>query len=941
MCVGVALHGAAANVGADGDRAAFERHKAEVQRARNSCKFTGSLKDTAQAERVLQLLNHTGAALTANAACTRLLRSLDPELPDTERWVLLDPTAASMQPSSAAGHGNANEAARLLELERQLEDHRAAASQLTFVRQKLAIDLPNEATYKQISDELKRLGLFVSAAGRPCKDPSELPHARKVELAGQLLDKWDEESQQHLNESALKAVELCCSNSHCNRHEEFKSLCLDCGDGKLLKREVEAKVKQVQEEDNQKMTDRKALHCTLKCSISLQKWEWLLQLTGKTRKWPGKRAVAKTGQDMNDEVDTLFDISNDLPNGWTGAVCDVQKAILAHLSQYEAKHPGMKRLLPKTIKIRYTLDGTNLANNGRSLVVVCIILDLPLISDQSSEACIPIAVLETSESRQAFVETLDEIMKYITESQASGIMFHDHHDFQWTQSYDLSAWWKILELAGIQGDGEYCPWCNCDRSNDFDFDTWRGVEIGSVWRDGCNCITSISPMHSGFCVLHGKLRIIGDTLVQKLAFLAVHFSKQKAFVEYMREHISENFKMEITQKVKENGDTSSKMSCASLLGNKCDKFVSEEHFETICKTCGISNESIQVADNQDGQPQQCRALKDDGCRCTRDRVMALTRSDFCQQHQNMNSRGSPPAKSTNEGSNPQKATVNSNHLNDLVELAEQWRLFYPILKQNTPFYSNDIYVDTGADDDDPEKILRFNEEQVEVRGAEGIPKELMMVDFDEDCDFGPDDDDFFEVMTHPSVKQATTIIDPEHPHHNQTHDMTCMVDKADKEQEIEAAINRWSELWVSLFGDHSVTCYVHIISCHAMTMLKINGNLGQFSNSGLESFHKVIKWMLNKTNRWGGTQEAHIALDLLRNYYKLLVLEIEHTENLDVISRFQHWDKDVMIKAKTCPCESGGSCVWGTDEDELVVPAKRLKNVLKSSIIVTEASTEL
>ena len=79
MCVGVALHGAAANVGADGDRAAFERHKAEVQRARNSCKFTGSLKDTAQAERVLQLLNHTGAVLTANAACTRLLRSLDPE----------------------------------------------------------------------------------------------------------------------------------------------------------------------------------------------------------------------------------------------------------------------------------------------------------------------------------------------------------------------------------------------------------------------------------------------------------------------------------------------------------------------------------------------------------------------------------------------------------------------------------------------------------------------------------------------------------------------------------------------------------------------------------------------------------------------------------------------------------------------------------------------
>ena len=47
--------------------------------------------------------------------------------------------------------------------------------------------------------------------------------------------------------------------------------------------------------------------------------------------------------------------------------------------------------------------------------------------------------------------------------------------------------------------------------------------------------------------------------------------------------------------------------------------------------------------------------------------------------------------------------------------------------------------------------------------------------------------------------------------------------------------------------------------------------MGDFSNSGLESFHKVVKWMLGKTNRWGGEQQSHIGLDILRNYYKMLV----------------------------------------------------------------------
>ena len=152
-------------------------------------------------------------------------------------------------------------------------------------------------------------------------------------------------------------------------------------------------------------------------------------------------------------------------------------------------------------------------------------------------------------------------------------------------------------------------------------------------------------------------------------------------------------------------------------------------------------------------------------------------------------------------------------------------------------------------------------------------------------------------------------------------------------QELQTNLDRFGELWVSLFGEHSVTCYVHILICHSVASLRLHGNLGQFSNSGLESFHKVTKWMLNETNRWGGGPNviSHMSEDLLRNYYKLLVLDVESTGNEDVIQRFAHYKtKQQPVK---CPCETGGMCVWGKDElGTNPFTAKRQRQVLALSL---------
>ena len=151
---------------------------------------------------------------------------------------------------------------------------------------------------------------------------------------------------------------------------------------------------------------------------------------------------------------------------------------------------------------------------------------------------------------------------------------------------------------------------------------------------------------------------------------------------------------------------------------------------------------------------------------------------------------------------------------------------------------------------------------------------------------------------------SCTVVDCEHHLHQHTLPITCVHANADKLSDLERSINRFGELWVQLYGKLAVTPYVHLICAHAAQLVKLHGSLGDFSNSGLESFHKVVKWMLCKTSRWGGEGESHIALDLMRNYYKMVVLDIEHADETLLGERVtsRGWID--------CACHMGGECRW-------------------------------
>ena len=65
-----------------------------------------------------------------------------------------------------------------------------------------------------------------------------------------------------------------------------------------------------------------------------------------------------------------------------------------------------------------------------------------------------------------FMQALDQCMRYIADigSGTKTLLFHGNIKLKWKQSYDLSAWWKMLALSGIMGEGDYCPFCTCNRT---------------------------------------------------------------------------------------------------------------------------------------------------------------------------------------------------------------------------------------------------------------------------------------------------------------------------------------------------------------------------------------------------------------------------------------------------------------------------------------------
>ena len=570
-------------------------------------------------------------ALGRSALVGRLLGALDPATAAPHRLRLV-PWGSEQHDQLPAQLEAAN--AAVAQLEADLGVHRAKLNR----HQQLATHLCRRVNAHSLLGQLEQVDVRLLTtpvidrhlvqdslmeapkAGRP---PTQYTGAYNIKAwnkkAENLMSQWDEQAMgMGCTNAASLVVKHSCADIRCNR---FKEVLSEAQQAPPLVQAVSKPVLEQQHEElvcKDCISPEQALHATLKCSISNRKWEKALQILKKTRVWPGKTTVAQVSSEMNAQMDEWFGINDALPDGWTGATVDVESALLGHLLKYEAEHPSMARKLRrmKHINVRYSLDGTNVDQQGnRKMVVVVAVMDLPGISVQSSAACVPIAILESDENRHMFIKGLDRCIQYISQTSAGkDIQFHGAKQLKWKQSYDLSAWWKMLSLSGIMGEGDYCPFCECDRSNDFDFNTWRDIEIGAAWREGVDSVLKLSPLASGFCVLHAKLRVIGDTLKDKIMLLAQSNKTLKQVGEYLQQHISPSFKVQVTKVSKRDGTTSTKIDSSSLLGNRCDEFVSLEHFPIICGLAGLTNEEQRVQDCNDGRTEQCRARLDSGCR---------------------------------------------------------------------------------------------------------------------------------------------------------------------------------------------------------------------------------------------------------------------------------------------------------------------------------------
>lgn len=85
-------------------------------------------------------------------------------------------------------------------------------------------------------------------------------------------------------------------------------------------------------------------------------------------------------------------------------------------------------------------------------------------------------------------------------------------------------------------------------------------------------------------------------------------------------------------------------------------------------------------------------------------------------------------------------------------------------------------------------------------------------------------------------------------------------------------IDRFGELFLDLYTESNVTCYIHIICSHAHALLKLHGSLGAYANQGVEAAHKLIRQKLNFTQRGGGKWYKHVTLAVLERHYRVDIL---------------------------------------------------------------------
>ena len=329
----------------------------------------------------------------------------------------------------------------------------------------------------------------------------------------------------------------------------------------------------------------------------------------------------------------------------------------------------------------------------------------------------------------------------------------------------------------------------------------------------------------------------------------------------------------------------------------------------LIDSCGIEDGGEEIVDDPDeeGLEMKCRSRMPNGSRCTGKQVNG-TRVQCTDCISKQLSTGEPlPRCKANE--NLVVQPIEGTTRRDLIALGECMQKIFPAIMQVDPYYDDQYLIKMDDDQGKEGETITVCRSHLEaVTPSTGGT--LLRLD----------------LRLEPGLRVSILKEHTKNPKYkNKWGEIVKRVATADEQL---AALQSWTDefgfQWVDTLGSGRVTAYVHIVACHAVPLIKHHKSLGKFSNSVIESFHKLVRFFYQRTSREGGVDQKESAYAIMQKMQGLTMLKMEEREGgRDMI--------DALSRAATnnradCNCASGISgapCHWKAAAEEYRKTVKR------------------
>ena len=623
---------------------------------------------------------------------------------------------------------------------------------------------------------------------------------------------------------------------------------------------------------------RKALYLMWSCGISFSCWRIKNRIEGRVGIDPGERKMLQTSKTLQIQARDLVGIHSNTTNDISGTMVDVMKAIRLLCAELESKGMDINDL-PATMRFRFTLDGTILTN-GVSIVVVGLVpINLPA-SCQSRDNVVLVAILKCGENGGEMVDALDGVYNSISMLGERGFHFHGLRKFEVTQSHDNATYWKLAGQTWNSREG--CCWvCKANKGNLHLYEAWQQATVVGQSSDHLKGPALLSM--SGYCVLHFELRVFTDSYLNNLAFEAWVLGNQKKLEGKIQELTkSSHFYIE--------KDAGGWVSTSALQGPQSRKLRSD--IPAIVDAAGIGDSVANLKHKQiskDALAKQCRAITKKGERCQK-KICAESKNKLCTTHMKQDEEYDDILLSKVNDNLVLQGTPN-NRNKDYKELGDVLDKLFKATQQLYPYYDNQYEI---------EIVTEYKNSNTKKQIVPMCGTHLQTLD---GVVYGDGN--------WPNVGDTVSVIACHFDHKVRKKKATVVkfvATASEMMEELERLTTRLAVLWTNLFGDERWSMYVHHAVCHTKMLMEIHKYLGQFSNSVLESFHKVVRWFYQHTNREGGKLKVESCDAVMLKFYGLKILEIEErgTYSKEMVHSLISNPERV-----DCNCSVGGICGWG------------------------------